>query len=61
MNYQHTLCSIWARNPAMQRSMIMRRRALGVAIVAAVLSTAAILYRTLQPDTCDIDDILAVY
>jgi dipeptidyl aminopeptidase/acylaminoacyl peptidase len=41
--------------------MIMRRTALGVAIVAAVLSTAAILYRTLRPDTCNIDDILAVY
>ncbi|MHC4434924.1 MAG: hypothetical protein ACYTBS_24050, partial [Planctomycetota bacterium] len=39
----------------------MRRKALGVAIVAAVLSTAAILYRTLRPDTYCIDDILAVY
>jgi dipeptidyl aminopeptidase/acylaminoacyl peptidase len=45
----------------MQQSKIMRKRTLGVAIAVAVLSSVAILYRTVQSETCSIDDILAVY
>ena len=39
----------------------MRKKALSVAIVAVVLSTAAIVYRTVQLNTYCIEDILAVY
>jgi len=39
----------------------MRKKAMGVAVVVATLSTVAILYRTLQPNTYRVEDILAVY
>jgi hypothetical protein len=39
----------------------MRNKAIYIFIVAATLGTAAILYKTLQPNTCRVEDILAVY
>ncbi len=39
----------------------MPKKAIGVAVVAATLSTVAILYRTLLPNTYRVEDILAVY
>jgi dipeptidyl aminopeptidase/acylaminoacyl peptidase len=39
----------------------MRKKAIGVAVIAVTLSSAAILYRFLQPTTCSLEDILAVY
>lgn len=39
----------------------MGKKAVGTAVVAATLSTVAILYRTLQPNTCPVEDILAAY
>ena len=39
----------------------MRKKAMCVAVVAAMLSTVAILYRVLQPNTYRVEDILAVY
>ncbi len=39
----------------------MPKKAIGVAVVAATLSTVAILYITLQSNTYRVEDILAVY
>ncbi|NQT00675.1 MAG: hypothetical protein HQ580_01485, partial [Planctomycetes bacterium] len=39
----------------------MRKKVIRLAVVAVMLSAAAILYRTLQPNTYRIEDILAVY
>jgi dipeptidyl aminopeptidase/acylaminoacyl peptidase len=39
----------------------MRKKAMGVAVVAATLSTVAILYIILQPNTYRVENILAIY
>ena len=39
----------------------MRKKVTGLAVVAVLLGTAVILYRTLQPDRYHVEDILAVY
>ncbi len=39
----------------------MRRKTLGAVLIVMSLGTTAILYRTLQHDTCRIEDILALY
>ena len=39
----------------------MRKKAMGVVIVAVMLGTVAVLYRALQPNTYRVEDILAVY
>ncbi|MHC4242724.1 MAG: TolB family protein, partial [Planctomycetota bacterium] len=39
----------------------MRKKIIGIAVAAVMLCIAAILYRTLQPDTYRVEDILAVY
>ena len=39
----------------------MRKKAMCVVIVAATLGIAAVLYRTLQPNTYRVEDVLAVY
>jgi len=43
------------------RQVSMRKKVVGVAIVAATLGIVAVLYRTMQPYTCRVEDILAVY
>ena len=39
----------------------MRKKAVCVVIVAVTLGSVAVLYRTLQPNTYRVEDILAVY
>jgi dipeptidyl aminopeptidase/acylaminoacyl peptidase len=39
----------------------MRKKVIGLVVIAVILSTAAILYRTLQPHRYRVEDILAVY
>ena len=39
----------------------MRKKVIGLAVAAVMLSTAAILYRTLQSNTYRIEDVLAAY
>jgi hypothetical protein len=39
----------------------MRKKVIGIAVIAVMLGTAAILYRTLQPNTYRVEDIVAVY
>ena len=39
----------------------MRKKVIGIAVAALMLGTAAILYRTLQPNTYRAEDILELY
>ena len=45
----------------LNKRVLMRKKVIGIAVVAVVLGTAVILYRTLEPDTYHVEDILAVY
>ena len=45
----------------MNKRVLMRKKVIGLAVAAVMLGTAAILYRTLQPNTYRVEDILAVY
>jgi len=41
--------------------VLMRKKVIWIAVVVVMLGTAAILYRTLPPNTYRVEDVLAVY
>ena len=45
----------------LNKRVLMRKKVIGLAVAAVMVGTAVILYRTLQPNTYRVEDILAVY